>query len=67
MSEQSAPLDLLARSDPRLQDAAVLEEIELYAELMIAAGTISRSLTRAEIDHVLGVRISAGDGAEPAA
>jgi hypothetical protein len=55
MTEQSAPLDMLARDDPRLHDAAVLEEIELYAELMIAAGASRTALSSAEIDEVLGV------------
>jgi hypothetical protein len=64
MAELSAPLDLLARADPRLQDPAALEEIELYAELMIAAGASRRALTRAEIDDVLGVRRAATGRAE---
>jgi hypothetical protein len=45
-----------AELDLRLQDPAALEEIELYSELIIVAGGSSQRLTRAQIDHVLGVR-----------
>jgi hypothetical protein len=42
--------------DARLHDAAALEEIELYGEVVIAASTVDRPLTLAEIDAALGLR-----------
>lgn len=47
--------DARAALDLRLQDPAALEEIELYSELMIVAGSSQQRLTRAQIDQVLGV------------
>ncbi len=44
-----------AELDVRLEDPAVLEEIELYSELMIVAGSSQQRLTRAQIDQILGV------------
>ena len=38
-----------------LTDAAVLEEIELYGELVIAASSHDGPLTLSEVDVVLGV------------
>jgi hypothetical protein len=43
-------------ADIRVQDRDVLEEIELYAELIIAASETDGQLTTARIDAVLGVR-----------
>lgn len=45
-----------AEFDLRLQDPAALEEIELYSELIILAGTSPKRLSVAEIDRALGVR-----------
>ena len=42
-------------TDTRLQDPLVLDEIELYGELVIAASSSDHPLSRDEIDHVLGV------------
>ena len=42
-------------TDTRLQDPLVLDEIELYGELVIAASSSERPLSRDEIDRVLGV------------
>ncbi|GAB3439781.1 hypothetical protein GCM10027570_04490 [Streptomonospora sediminis] len=41
--------------DLRLHDQVALAEIELYAELLIAAAGSDRRLTYEEIDIVLGV------------
>ncbi|MHB1613510.1 MAG: hypothetical protein ACYCXA_04200 [Actinomycetes bacterium] len=41
--------------DPRVCDPLVLDEIELYGELVIAASRSDRNLTLEEIDEVLGV------------
>ena len=50
------PTDERAELDSRVQDPTALEEIELYAELIILAGRSSRRLTRAQIDRALGLR-----------
>jgi hypothetical protein len=42
-------------TDTRLQDPLVLDEIDLYGELVIAASSSERPLSRDEIDHVLGL------------
>jgi hypothetical protein len=48
--------------DLRMQDPAMLEEIDLYSELMIvAAGSVDR-LSTAAIDRALGVQNSARMG-----
>jgi hypothetical protein len=48
--------------DARLQDPQVLDEIELYGDLVIAASASEEPLSRAEIDRVLGLgRRSSGD------
>jgi hypothetical protein len=41
--------------DTRLQDPLVLDEIELYGDLVIAASSSEEPLSQDEIDHVLGV------------
>ncbi len=43
------------RGDVRLQDPQVLDEIELYGELVIAASASEQPLSRHEIDRVLGL------------
>jgi hypothetical protein len=43
------------QGDGRLQDPQVLDEIELYGELVIAASASDQPLSRDEIDHVLGL------------
>jgi hypothetical protein len=42
-------------TDTRLQDPLVLDEIELYGELVIAASSSEQRLSTDEIDRVLGV------------
>ncbi|MGH8970699.1 MAG: hypothetical protein ACRDV1_12200 [Actinomycetes bacterium] len=44
------------KTDSRVQDPLVLDEIELYGELVIAASAADRPLSRDEIDQVLGLR-----------
>jgi len=41
--------------DARLQDPQVLDEIELYGDLVIAASASEEPLSRDEIDQVLGL------------
>jgi len=43
-------------TDARVQDPLVLDEIELYGELVIAASASDEPLSEAEIDGVLGIR-----------
>jgi hypothetical protein len=47
--------------DARLQDPQVLDEIELYGELVIAASASEEPLSRDEIDRVLGLERLAGE------
>jgi hypothetical protein len=44
------------KADTRLEDPTVLDEIELYGELVIAASASEQPLSPAEIDRVLGLR-----------
>jgi hypothetical protein len=46
---------VVRNTDTRLQDPLVLDEIELYGELVIAASASERPLSQAEIDRVLGL------------
>ena len=45
-----------SNADTRLQDPLVLDEIELYGELVIAASASDQPLSQDEIDRVLGIR-----------
>jgi phage FluMu protein gp41 len=54
MTERSNPISM-ANVDPRVHDSDALEEIELYAEMIIVAGASSGPLTVQEIDEALGV------------
>jgi hypothetical protein len=47
-------------TDTRLQDPLVLDEIELYGELVIAASSSDQPLSQGEIDHVLGLDAAGG-------
>ncbi len=47
---------MAGRPDIRVQDPLVLEEIELYSELVIAATASSCPLSATEIDELLGLR-----------
>ena len=42
--------------DARLQDPQVLDEIELYGELVIAASASEQPLSQEQIDRALGLR-----------
>jgi len=44
--------------DARVQDPTILEEIDLYSELMIVAAASSEALTTEAIDRVLGLHES---------
>jgi hypothetical protein len=46
---------VVRNTDTRLQDPLVLDEIELYGELVIAASASDQPLSQAEIDRVLGL------------
>ena len=46
---------MVRNADTRLQDPLVLDEIELYGELVIAASASDRPLSQDEIDRVLGL------------
>jgi hypothetical protein len=46
---------VVRNADTRLQDPLVLDEIELYGELVIAASASDRPLSQDEIDRVLGL------------
>ena len=53
---------MVPSGDARLQDPQVLDEIELYGDLVIAASSSEEPLSRAEIDRVLGLnRLPGGD------
>ncbi|MFW5420681.1 hypothetical protein J0910_29110 [Nocardiopsis sp. CNT-189] len=41
--------------DARLHDREAMEEIELYADVLIAVADVEHSLSTAELDRVLGV------------
>ena len=43
------------KADARLEDPMVLDEIELYGELVIAASSSDERLSQEQIDEVLGV------------
>jgi hypothetical protein len=43
------------KTDARVQDPLVLDEIELYGELVIAASASEQRLSQDQIDQVLGV------------
>ena len=43
------------KTDARVQDPLVLDEIELYGDLVIAASSSEQPLSQAEIDLALGV------------
>ena len=53
---------MVPSGDARLQDPQVLDEIELYGDLVIAASASEQPLSRDEIDRVLGLaRLPSGD------
>ncbi len=52
---------MVPSGDARLQDPQVLDEIELYGDLVIAASASDQPLSRAEIDRVLGLGHRAED------
>jgi hypothetical protein len=44
------------KTDARVQDPLVLDEIEMYGDLVIAASGSEQRLSQEEIDRVLGLR-----------
>ena len=44
------------KADSRLEDPLVLDEIELYGELVIAASSSDQPLSQEQIDLALGLR-----------
>ena len=52
---------MVPSGDARLQDPQVLDEIELYGDLVIAASASDQRMSRAEIDRVLGLGHRAED------
>jgi hypothetical protein len=57
--EEACPV--VPNGDARLQDPQVLDEIELYGELVIAASASDQPLSRDEIDQVLGLDRDEGE------
>jgi hypothetical protein len=57
--EEAGPV--VPSGDARLQDPQVLDEIELYGELVIAASASEEPMSRAEIDQVLGLDRGEGE------
>jgi hypothetical protein len=51
----SDPAPVRVDFDTRVQDPTILEEIDLYSELMIVAAASSGALTTEAIDQVLGL------------
>jgi hypothetical protein len=51
----SDPARARVEFDVRVQDPTILEEIDLYSELMIVAAASSGALTIEAIDRVLGL------------
>jgi type IV pilus biogenesis protein CpaD/CtpE len=49
------------KTDARVQDPLVLDEIELYGDLVIAASSSDKPLTQSEIDLVLGLATESSD------
>jgi hypothetical protein len=47
------------QGDPRVQDPELLAEIELYAEVIIAASESEGLLTAGRLDRVLGLAVAA--------
>ena len=42
--------------DEAFHDHATMEEIDLYSELLIAAGFVDKRLSSSELDRILGLR-----------
>lgn len=51
----SDPARARVEFDTRVQDPTILEEIDLYSELMIVAAASAEALTTEAIDRVLGL------------
>jgi hypothetical protein len=54
----SDPAPVRVEFDARVQDLTILEEIDLYSELMIVAAASSEALTTEAIDRALGLNDS---------
>ena len=46
------------KADSRLEDPMVLDEIELYGELVIAASSSDEPLSQEQIDQALGLPVT---------
>ncbi|MEY2476538.1 MAG: hypothetical protein QOG87_1853 [Actinomycetota bacterium] len=53
----------MRKTDARVQDPLVLDEIELYGDLVIAASSSDEPLSQAQIDIVLGLSPESSDQA----
>jgi hypothetical protein len=51
----------MRKTDARVQDPLVLDEIELYGDLVIAASSSEEPLSQEQIDIVLGVASEPSD------
>lgn len=51
----------MQKADSRLEDPTVLDEIELYGELVIAASASDEPLSQDQIDRVLGLAVDEAD------
>jgi hypothetical protein len=58
----SDPARVRVEFDTRVQDPTILEEIDLYSELMIVAAASAEALTTEAIDRVLGLHDSRAAG-----
>lgn len=56
MDERRPADEAHVECDERFHEAAALDEIELFSELLIAAGHRSAPLTAGELDALLGLR-----------
>jgi hypothetical protein len=54
----SDPAHIRVEFDARVQDPMILEEIDLYSDLMIVAAASPEALTTEAIDRVLGLHES---------
>ena len=56
---------MVRKTDARVQDPLVLDEIELYGDLVIAASASDEPLSQAEIDLVLGLATESSQRSSP--
>ena len=65
MPEYQEARPVVPSGDARLQDPQVLDEIELYGDLVIAASASEEPLSRDEIDQVLGLQRRSSEDSHP--